>query len=213
MNLLPFLLISLIHLAGEALHIRALHYVTKPLLLPALGLYYFLTVQNPSLFIAGALLFGWLGDILLMVPVKRNPFFLGGLLLFLAGHLCYAAAFLGSATTDSLIGAVLGGGFVVYGILVYYKLGPRLGRFQFPVILYISAIALMGVSAAFCMGSQRPGAVLTVVAGALVFMISDNLLAWNRFVGPVRFEGVLGMSAYLTGQLLIVAGYMQFKPA
>ena len=40
----------------------------------------------------------------------------------------------------------------------------------------------------------------------MLFFISDTLLAWNRFVAPIRHQRVLIMSTYHLGQMGLALG-------
>ena len=49
-------------------------------------------------------------------------------------------------------------------------------------------------------------AALTVSVGATLFMLSDAILAWNRFVRPIKNGRVMNMAAYHLGQIVLVIG-------
>ncbi len=51
---------------------------------------------------------------------------------------------------------------------------------------------------------QRTPAAVAVAVGACFFMLSDSLLAINRFVTPLPLSGLWVLSTYYTAQLLIV---------
>lgn len=213
-SLLPFVLISLIHLIGEAVDARKVRYLTKPFLIPGLALYYLMNAESVSWVITAALAGGWLGDIFLMIPEKDddNRFFKLGLVSFLLGHLFYvwtflAQADLGAISLSGLLGTAF---FTAYGIVVFRKLRPHMGTLFVPITLYIVVIVLMGVSTSLCMGSQSMFAAIVVIFGALVFMVSDTINAWNRFARPIPNERILTMSTYLGGQFLLVHGYLFF---
>jgi uncharacterized membrane protein YhhN len=44
---------------------------------------------------------------------------------------------------------------------------------------------------------------LTICAGAALFFLSDAILAWNKFVSPIRYGRLMNMASYHLGQLLI----------
>lgn len=211
---LPFALISLIHLAGESVAANLVRYLTKPLLMPALALYYFVNAGSASWVMVAALAGGWLGDIFLMIPDRdeKKRFFKMGLVAFLLGHLFYVWAFLEKAGLESLSLAGMAGilFFAGYGLVVFKKLKPYMGALFVPITLYIVVIALMGICASLCLGSQPMPAALVVVLGAFIFMVSDTLNAWNRFAGAVPYERILVMATYLGGQFLLIQGYLQF---
>jgi uncharacterized membrane protein YhhN len=42
--------------------------------------------------------------------------------------------------------------------------------------------------------------------GAVLFFVSDSLLAWNRFVTPLPRGSLLVIVAYHVGQMALIAG-------
>lgn len=215
-SLFPFLIFSLLHLAGETLKSLKIRYFTKPFLMPLLAFYYISVSSDPSLLLLAAMAGGWLGDIFLMIPDRdgRKTWFRPGLGAFLLGHLFYAGAFLsvsGGFPGGNVLFWIMASVFSLLGISVYVKLKPHMGKLAVPVTVYILVIAAMGISTALCLDSQPLRYVLTAATGALVFMGSDTINAWNRFATPVRGERIFTMSTYLAGQLLLVAGYLGFN--
>lgn len=173
--------------------------VLKPI--PVL-LFAALVAQGPCREGAGAawvvagLLLSAVGDVLLALPRER---FLGGLVAFLLAHLCYLGAFLGR-------GASLGTPWLMSGIALYAGVAlrvilPRTGRLAGPVVAYMLAIAGMVWLAGegWVSGVAGPEAFL----GAASFMVSDTLLALDRFVTPLPRRKELVMGPYYLGQYLI----------
>jgi uncharacterized membrane protein YhhN len=213
---LPFIVLSLLHIGGEAVKYRPLRYLTKPFLMPALALFYILNVQNPSGMLIAAIAGGWLGDLFLMIPDKSDKklFFKLGLVAFLFGHLFYAAAFLGKGSFrfDSIMASVFALLMIAFCLIVFIKLKPHMGKLFIPITVYIVVIALMGISTTLCFSTQDLSPVLIAVIGAIVFMISDTMNAWNRFAKEIPNERVHTMNTYLSGQFLLVLGFLQFYP-
>lgn len=154
----------------------------------------------------GRLLFAGLiassvGDIVLSLPVAAS--FLIGLAAFFTAHVLYASSFLMQFRFRPLrlIPATVA---LILVSLVAVHISPHLGAMAGPVYAYVGVIALMTVSAAF----RRPPA-LTVYFGAMVFMVSDSLIAQNRFVDPVPFAGAAIMITYYIAQFLIAEGSVQ----
>ena len=58
-----FIIAACSHLISEGFRFMPGRYVTKPMLMPALGMYYLFSVTTPHLFLLAALVFAWLGDI------------------------------------------------------------------------------------------------------------------------------------------------------
>ena len=105
------------------------------------------------------------------------------------------------------------GALAVYfatGIIGYRLIAPHAGKMLPAIVAYILIIVLMGASTVFPLGSVRNSGAVTVMAGAFVFMVSDTLNAYNRFVREIPFERVFTMGTYLGGQFLLVQGYLCF---
>jgi len=215
MTLLPFLLVSLIHLGGELAGSLRVRYLSKPLLMPLLALYYLTGAADPSILMILAIGGGWLGDLFLMIPDpgKTRKWFRPGLAAFLLGHIFYMIVFL--LASDGIAGLPASGWgliilFLIFGTAVFIQLKPHMGKLAPAITVYILVITAMGFSTVLCLGSRPLGSALTAVSGAFIFMISDTVNAWNKFARDVPNERVITMSTYLLGQLLLVAGYLGF---
>ncbi len=141
------------------------------------------------------------GDVGLMF--KANRWFMIGLVFFLLAQIVYPIVFTvpnGFHLQDLVTAAVL----VVLAALIFLYLKPGLGKMQGPVIFYILAICFMvnrAVSTFF--GTFfSPTQAWLIALGAILFWVSDLLLAINRFRRPFRLER-LGLYLYYAGQLLI----------
>jgi uncharacterized membrane protein YhhN len=148
--------------------------------------------------IVGGLLFSLAGDVLLMLPSDR---FAAGLASFLVAHLFYIAAFASDAGFGSEPLALLP--FVLGCAVLYPLLQPNLGRLRIPVLLYMLVIAVMAwhaVARSLVVGQL--GALLASI-GAVLFVISDAALAFNRFRRPIPASPALILGTYFAGQWLI----------
>ena len=142
------------------------------------------------------------GDIALMFQQRRKPFLLG-LVLFLLGHIAYTVAFtlLGNASGWSLLSALL---LLAAGLAFFRLIAAQLGSMRIPVILYFLVISLMVVQATGLPTSPAvngPQAIM-VISGALLFYLSDVMLAANRFWRPWRYNRI-SLAFYYGGQFLI----------
>ncbi|MFQ5417822.1 MAG: lysoplasmalogenase [Myxococcota bacterium] len=152
------------------------------------------------------LMFGAAGDVLLMLRGQRC--FLSGLVAFLAGHLCYVAAFtrvapLSSwATPYALLPLIAAAASVLW-------LWRHLGRMRLPVLVYVAVIASMmiGAIAVLEAGDGRwmmdGGQALKLFAGASFFFASDLAVARQRFIAPSFANQLWGLPAYYLGQMLL----------
>lgn len=162
----------------------------------------------PSNVILGmALSFSSLGDALLDLAPGR--FFIGGLLAFLVAHLIYIALFVRNRIRPlkpkgwqlTLAVAVL-----VYSILLSQWLAPSLGALVGPVMLYVCVITVMAMSAILA-GFSTPW----VCSGVILFLISDSILAVNKFKSPAPMGGYLIWATYYLAQYGIAIGFLREK--
>lgn len=213
--LILFIIFSLAHLAAEAAWSQAGRYITKPFLMPVLALYYMASAAQPNPILIAAVVCGWLGDIFLMIPdpQKAGRYFKPGLTAFLLGHVFYMAVFAVYLPRASGV-PLWGWGFlVVYitaGVVGCRLIAPHAGKMFSAIIAYIIIIVLMGASTVLPLGSVNTTGAVMAMAGAFVFMVSDTINAYNRFVREIPFERVLTMGTYLGGQFLLVQGYLFF---
>lgn len=137
------------------------------------------------------------GDISL--SFKGEKFFLMGLSFFLLAHVLYVASFSMdySYRPDSLPWMVLMG---VFGLGMGIVLVPRLGKMLLPVMVYMSVILVMGIFAAMWNGPNP----LLLVIGAFIFMLSDAMIAIDRFVKPISWSRYFIMTTYYVGQGMIL---------
>ena len=150
-----------------------------------------------TLVLAG-LVFSLLGDIALMFPEKR---FTAGLVAFLAAQVLYILAFRPRPGNPPSAATFLP--FVLFGLLMFFLLAPKLGPMKVPVFVYIAAItAMAGFAAAryVDLGGTRT---LLAFVGAVLFLVSDSVLAYDRFARKVPAARLLVLGTYFPAQLLI----------
>lgn len=142
------------------------------------------------------MVFSLVGDILLMLPMDA---FVGGLVAFLLGHLCFIRAFVTDTRLAARPLALLG--CLAYGLLNLWALWPTLpGALHVPVVVYVVALATMGGQAVarawWHDGDRLAGPAQWAAGGALLFMLSDTLLAWDRFRFVIPLSAVWVLATY-----------------
>jgi len=186
-------------------------YATKPLLMPLLIAYYLTAGCGINGLIVAALAFGTAGDVFLMIPVHKDRMFMAGLGAFLVNQLLYVAAFLLSVDWHRGFEPLLllyALPYLAYGAIMYGTLHRHLGKLRGAVIVYMSAILMMGIASLLRRISHEGPGFWLVLAGALVFIASDSILAYDKFVGRVRLGKPLVMLTYIAAQLLITRGFI-----
>jgi uncharacterized membrane protein YhhN len=146
----------------------------------------------------GGLAFSLAGDCFLMFP----GFFIPGLVAFLIAHLFYIAIFkqdLSWFPNRRALIATLAAGAAMYAFL-YNGLDPGL---KIAVAAYVVVIALMAAQAFGRATVLRDTASVAVAVGAAFFMVSDSLLAINKFAFPLPMAQFWVLATYYVAQLLI----------
>jgi len=192
-----------------------LHTIAKPLLMPALLLLLICATDQSfprRTFLMTGLFFSWMGDVFLLLESRYPVLFIAGLASFLITHLCYIVYFLlvKSAAVSLIqkqplfILLILG-----YGVGLVWVLFPFLGNLKIPVILYATVICTMLLCSLHIFLKLTAPANRYFVAGAVLFVLSDSLLAINKFYQPLAFAGTLIMLTYCAAQYFIVMGFVK----
>ncbi|HSV97775.1 MAG TPA: lysoplasmalogenase [Spirochaetota bacterium] len=213
--LVVFIALAAAHVVSEGFKYMPGRYFVKPLLMPALALYYLFSTEAPNGFMLAAIGFGWLGDIFLMVPDpdKTRRYFRPGLVAFLLGHVFYIivfASYISGMERFPAAAWLLLVPYIATGVFGYRLIGPHAGAMKKAILAYTVIFVAMGAATVLPMGSALLGGVLTAMAGSFVFMVSDIINAYNKFAREIANERVYTMSTYLAGQLLLVQGYLMF---
>lgn len=192
---------------------KRLRFFTKPAALAVLILWFSLLGgwRGTLVWFGLGLVFSLLGDIFLL---RADRAFLLGLSAFLMGHLCYIIGFNASPIHWNAMlwlpaaGVAVLAFFIGRHILRGLKRGPGYSRLKYPVLAYMTVIALMLLSALVCFYRTDwplPAAALSA-GGAAFFLASDTILASDRFVRQRWWAATTLMVTYHLGQVLIVAG-------
>ncbi|PIQ47387.1 MAG: lysoplasmalogenase [Cytophagales bacterium CG12_big_fil_rev_8_21_14_0_65_40_12] len=213
-TLVIFFTISIGHLAAIALQLPLFAEVTKPILMIALLVHFNQSVPKTALnkFVNAALILSTLGDTLLIFNDQNPLFFMLGLGAFLLAHLVYIFLNLNLINSEDRKlkfhwRDILFAGF---GLFMFRLVRPNLGEMFVPTLVYTVVICIMGITAAKRFGKASKQSFTLVLFGAITFMISDSLLAINKFYTPIDHADLLIMATYLTGQFLIIRGIMAF---
>jgi len=177
-------------------------YFLKPLpvLIMAFLSYLYLKGSTKYLMVAAFICSG-VGDVLL--DLDRVRFFVPALVSFLIAHILYSVVFAKDFEYRKsrliIVGAIL-----VYVATIYYY--ADFGDLVVPVLIYMIVLSTMGIMAAF---SDRP--INGVLFGALLFILSDSLLAINKFISPLPYSKIFVISTYFCAQYKIGMGMLTTK--
>lgn len=153
--------------------------------------------------LALALAFSTAGDVLLDLSPALFAFGLGA---FLLAHLTYICLFVRNRATGvpldgrriAVVAVIL-----IFSVTLSAWIVPSVGALAVPVVLYICALTIMVCTAILARFRQR-----WVAIGAILFLISDALLAIHKFKEPVPLRDYLVWSTYYLAQCGIALGYL-----
>jgi len=212
-----FFIVSLLNILAIFFSINHLFVLTKPLIVLMLIAHYVTHAQTRSKTFLVALIFCLMGDVMLMFTDKNELFFMGGLMAFLVGHILYIITYrqhqqagmgeelLSTQKIRFALPVVLAGTGL---ITVLYS---SLGDLQIPVLIYAVVLMVMVITALNRYGKTTVVSYWQVLLGAILFMISDSLLAINKFLHPFYAASLAVMITYMTAQYFIVKGILSHQ--
>jgi uncharacterized membrane protein YhhN len=209
-----FFVVSTLNILALVFSMDLVFTVTKPLIVLVLMTHYARASANRSTLFLFALFFCLAGDVFLLFVEKNELFFMCGLLAFLVGHILYIITYrqhqqtgmgeelLSTQKIRFALPVVLAGTGL---ITVLYS---SLGSLQIPVMIYAIVLMIMVIVALHRYGKTTAASYWQVLFGALLFMISDSMLAINKFLHPFNMASVSIMIPYIAAQYLIVHGIL-----
>lgn len=219
---LPFIyfMAAIIEISGEILRTPDVTpwmvYISKPVLMPLLMLWMLIHEDTIDAIFRKCIFFGLFfslaGDVFLMFHYET--FFIFGLGSFLVAQILYITGFTFNVARSLPWGGriimavpyifyIIGFLYILYGHIVSDEATrPML----IPVIVYASAIGAMGMTASWRVAATNKKSFYMVLVGALLFILSDSLIAINKFVVAIPYVAVGVMSTYTTAQFLITKG-------
>jgi uncharacterized membrane protein YhhN len=210
---LVFAIIILVELTGRLVDNINLEYLVKPLIMIWVAVY-FVIFKKKKTFAVPVLLaffFSWLGDNFLMLSGKNELFFFAGVGGFFCAQITYIYTFSrysekggkGYLQKNPLLALV----FLAYLAGILSLLFPGLEGIMKPIII-VYALSLIGMS---MMALNRKGRVgrrsyLLVFTGSILFLISDSMIALDKFYSEFWLAGFWIMITYIAAQYLIMRG-------
>ncbi len=211
-----YIAFSFIYLLLLYLGYESLDCYLKPALIPLLivGVYFSKKFPTQNILLT-ALVFSWIGDVILLFADIAEIYFILGLVSFLISHIIYCVLFnrqikekIKKNTIIFIFGSLI---IACYLIGMLSVLLPALGDLKIPVIVYASVISVMLLFAYNGLLIWKKPANQYVFFGALFFVISDSILAINKFHMPIQKSSFIIMLTYLVAQYLIVKGILKLN--
>lgn len=207
--LLLFITSSAVHLWASAKSDTKLRAKTKGFILSSLLLWYITAVPQPRFFVIAALLFSWLGDVLLIG--KGIKWFAAGGISFGLSHVFFCLSYLDQIQFSNIPVAVLVIASAVYitaGLIIFSKLKIFLQKSLLGAMFsYMIVNSTQGCFALLRLLTIRNTAGLITFIGTTLFFISDATLFFVRFAkdGKKRNHFMV-MLTYIAAEFLIILG-------
>jgi len=203
-----FVLVSISNIIGIIFKLPSLIIVVKPFILLSLLALYVVSVTKRNVWYMLALIFSFLGDVFLLF--EGVQFFMVGLLSFLIAHILFIKIVLGWLQKSSFrhkITAFIP--FVITFSLLINMLKNSLNELLIPVVIYGTTISLFGVFSFLNYLNSKSKNSFWMFIGAVVFIISDSILAINKFYFSKEIFNLLIMVTYVVAQYLIFRSMIQ----
>jgi uncharacterized membrane protein YhhN len=194
---------------------ESLRFIIKPLLMPLLIVFFIFQTRafSSSLkkWVMLALIFSWAGDVMLMFESTNSNFFIFGLVAFLIAHIFYILFYENVIRKERLRKNYWWFlPVIIYYIALIYILSPNLGDMKLPVRIYGIVISYMLIQALQIGRIKNIWAATLMIAGAVLFITSDSILAINKFYESFEYAGIAIMLTYGIAQLLITLGAVRY---
>ena len=163
-----------------------------------------------NILMSAGLLYSWAGDVALEFTQSNANMFILGLIFFLLAHVMYLSVFITTPGENSILGkrVYLMIPVILFGSALVVFLYKDLGDMKIPVIIYAVVILLMLAGAINRIEKVKMKSYLMVLAGAILFVISDSTIAINKFSMPFKASDFVIMATYIAAQYLIITGYI-----
>ena len=152
-----------------------------------------------------ALVFSAVGDVVLELG-----YFVTGIAAFAMAHVLYGVFFsllMAAGGRRGIPILPMAAVLAVFSAAMLFYLWPQLGALQIPVVVYIFLIAsVTGLAMLAPFNNLRPA------FGMVVFMVSDSLLAVNKFAEPFAGADYFVWLTYFAAQYLLLTGYLKQPP-
>ncbi|WP_157730164.1 lysoplasmalogenase [Tenacibaculum jejuense] len=197
-------MVSIIEIYAVIYNKNELDFIFKPLITSTLVALYLVSVTKPNFWYVSALFFSFWGDVLLLFP---EDFFVLGLLSFLITHVIYIkiiSGFIKKIKLGTKMFSFLA--FLIYFSAIIFLIQNNLKELFFPVIMYGIVISLFGTTALLNYINNKTTESLWLFIGALIFILSDTILALHKFYSPQPIFLNSIMITYIVAQFYICKG-------
>ncbi len=187
--------------------------ITKPMVVISLLIFFLMhqVDRKTKILVTTALIFSFIGDVQLIYAGEFDYLFTGGVLAFMLAHIMYIIQFSRNRNKETgfLVPLVI---LILYAGSLFWYLMDSLHGFMLPVAIYMLSILIMILFAYLRRDEISDNSYIYILLGALLFMLSDSIIAITRFKSDIPFSGVMVMAIYGVAQLSMVLGILKSDP-
>jgi uncharacterized membrane protein YhhN len=182
-------------------------FLTKPLIMISIMIFYFLQTKRLQNFhdklMLIAFFFSMMGDTFLMF--QGEQYFMFGLGSFLITHLLYIFVFSRNRLKANWLARF---SFIIFSVIMLFILQHHISAsLLISIIIYMITITVMAITASE--RNTNSESYRMVLLGAIMFVLSDSLIAINKFVVTIPLQTILIMVTYILAQYLIALGFLK----
>ena len=204
-----FLGVSVLHLIACYRRYPKIRNATKVLLMPLLCVLYCVVAPDVRMLVVAALVFGWIGDVLLLFKSVKISMLLG-ICAFALGHIFYIGSMLSAHPSLHVLMLIPLALCAIWMTFVYRKLLPYAPKsLKKPGLLYALLLSGTCLSALYLLLVTGKPAYLMAFVGGLFFMLSDTLLTGQQYRKELKHGNFYVMLTYILAQTLLVLGLAQ----
>lgn len=183
-------------------------YATKPWIVITLAIHFYYNClhlsQEERLLVFLALTFSLVADFILITD--SLTFLIVGMSMFILAKVCYAILFSFKARFDidrllPFLAVVL-----LYCLFILYYVYDGVGELFIPVLVYIFVTLTMAKMAYLRYNMVNKNSYYHVLAGAVLFMISETIMGFYSFYKPLPYTYTSVLLTYGLSQFFIIRG-------
>ncbi len=204
-------LTSVLHLYSCLREKKKMRMISKPFLMPLLGICWVIFADRPSYLVLAGILLGGLGDIALLWPLKKGSFLLGVLFFFL-GHLCYLTYIFKAYEISTSVFWMIFIALIYFSgsFFIYLKTRKEIpSALRIPSFMYMLALSSLSALSLLVLISAPDFRKAMSFLGASLFLVSDGILSQMIFVKKKESSmlNFIVMFTYISAQVLLAAGW------
>ena len=211
-SLFLFVLVATLDIWAVYSQNESLEFYVKPLIVTFLTIHYLSCISRPIFWYVLGLFFAFIGDVFLMVELPM--YFTYGLAAFLLAHVFFIKVIVMERSVFTLKNTILSDlpFLALFGLLIGLIVA-NLGAMLLPVVVYGLTISTFGTVALVNYKQQGQPAQLWVLLGAIFFILSDSMIAINRFYKADDRYDVIIIVTYILALYLICRGVIARQKA